>query len=119
MNVQEVYMNINGDYNDIMQRLGKEELVIRFSKKFLNDPSFKELKEAMQEDDMEKAFRAIHTLKGVCMNLSFISLLEVSKTLTEALRPGNEMPERDILDEMFRNVEEEYLTVIHGIEQMD
>ena len=36
----------------------------------------------------EDAFRSAHTLKGVCQNLSFDRLYEVSHELTELLRDG-------------------------------
>lgn len=35
------------------------------------------------------AFRAAHTLKGICANLGFKSLFEVSYDITEALRAGD------------------------------
>lgn len=37
----------------------------------------------------ETAFRAAHTLKGICANLGFKSLFEVSYDITEALRAGD------------------------------
>jgi HPt (histidine-containing phosphotransfer) domain-containing protein len=42
----------------------------------------------MDEKNYEEAFRAAHTIKGVCQNLSFTSLYEVSNRLNEALRNG-------------------------------
>ena len=38
---------------------------------------------------MELAFRAAHTLKGVCMNLGFDHLYKLSFEITESLRTGN------------------------------
>ena len=38
---------------------------------------------------MELAFRAAHTLKGVCMNLGFDHLYNPSFEITESLRTGN------------------------------
>ena len=49
----------------------------------------------MENKNYEDAFRSAHTLKGVCQNLSFDRLYEVSNELTELLRdrtgekPGN------------------------------
>ena len=40
----------------------------------------------MENKNFEGAFRGAHTLKGVCQNLSFDRLYEVSNELTELLR---------------------------------
>ena len=41
----------------------------------------------MQAGKREEAFRAAHTLKGVCANLCFDRLLASAGQLTELLRP--------------------------------
>ena len=69
LTIQEVYEKINGDYEDVLTRLPREELVKKFAVKFLDHPSFDQLVKALEEDNQEEAFRAAHTLKGVCMNL--------------------------------------------------
>lgn len=51
--------------------------------------TIKECYEAMDAGDVETAFRAAHTLKGICANLGFKSLFEVSYDITEALRAGD------------------------------
>mgnify|MGYP000290853416 FL=1 len=48
-----------------------------------------QLTQAMDAGDVETAFRAAHTLKGICANLGFKSLFEVSYEITEALRAGD------------------------------
>lgn len=40
----------------------------------------------MENKNFEGAFRGAHTLEGVCQNLSFDRLYEVSHELTELLR---------------------------------
>ena len=90
MTVKECYELADADYNDVMNRLGSEALVKRFAVKFLQDRSYQELTEAMEAQDAERAFRAVHTLKGVCANLGFKRLQEVSSELTEKLR-GREL----------------------------
>ena len=78
---------------------GSEAMIKRFSLKFLQDPSFNNLKENMEKNDGEEAFRAAHTLKGVCLNLGFDELYEASAEITEKLRgketAGSEMCIRD------------------------
>ena len=78
MNTKECYEYMGADYNNVMSRLGSEAMVKRFAVKFLNDTSFVNLKQALQDKDVNEAFRAAHTLKGVCLNLGFNNLYTVS-----------------------------------------
>lgn len=112
MNLEECYEAIDSDYDDVMRRLGSETLVRKFVLKFLDDTSFRELKEGLENQDAELAFRSAHTLKGVCMNLGFTKLFEVSSALTEELR-DREIKENSI--EMFEAVEREYNRIIEAI----
>ena len=52
------------------------------------------------------AFRASHTIKGVCANLAFNALLESSEALTEALRDGK--PPQPGEDELVARVKADY-----------
>lgn len=86
MTLQELYDALEGNCEDMMERFGKEERIRKFVLLFLKDGSYAEFLRAMENDDVKSAFRAIHTLKGVCMNLDFQSLYEIVNTITEALR---------------------------------
>ena len=86
MNVVECYDKMGGDYDDVIGRLRKETLVAKFLVKFPEDPSFDELKDSMAAEDVATAFRAAHTLKGVCQNLGLKKLYEPASEMTEALR---------------------------------
>ena len=44
---------------------------------------------SMENKDYEEALRAVHTLKGICQNLSFTRLFESSSLVTNALK-GND-----------------------------
>lgn len=88
MTLQECYGELGGDYEDVSARLRSEKLVRKFVLKFLEDASFDLLCRSLEEKNYEEAFRAAHTIKGVCQNLSFTSLLESSSSLTESLRAG-------------------------------
>ena len=108
MNLEECYEVMDSDYDDVMRRLGSETLVRKFVLKFLDDTSFQGLKEGLENQDAELAFRSAHTLKGVCMNLGFTKLFEVSSALTEELR-DREIKENTT--EMFEEVEREYTRI--------
>ena len=47
------------------------------------------LEQAMTEGNMQAAFNAAHTLRGVCQSLSFTQLCGTLNPITEALRGGN------------------------------
>ena len=104
MTLEQVYAAIGGDYKGVMERLPSADFVRRFALKFLQDDSFPNLKKALEEKDAPTAFRAAHTLKGVCQNLGFDALYAPSSALTEALRGGS----LDGADELFPPVEKEY-----------
>ena len=63
MTLKECYDALGGNYEDTVRRLYNEKLVEKFLFKFEEDPSFENLKKALEEEDLEAAFRAAHTLK--------------------------------------------------------
>ncbi len=114
MTLQECYAVIGGNYEEVTARLRSERLVRKFALKFLNDKSYELLLTSMAEKNYEEAFRAAHTIKGVCQNLSFSRLLESSSQLSEALRHGW-TPEADAL---VSQVEEDYRITVEGIQEL-
>ena len=60
MNLEECYEAMDSDYDDVMRRLGSETLVRKFVLKFLDDTSFQGLKEGLENQDAELAFRSAH-----------------------------------------------------------
>ncbi|WP_443596902.1 Hpt domain-containing protein [Agathobacter sp.] len=111
MTVKECYESMGSDYEGVIGRIGSEGLVKRFALKFLDDPSYLNLEKAIQEQNAEEAFRAAHTLKGVCLNLGFDRLYKVSEELTEKLR-GREL---DRYEALYENVQKEYNNTIDAI----
>ena len=92
MNIEECYHRLGGDYSQVLQRIPSGALVKKFVIKFLADGSFAELSGAMERGDRETAFRASHTLKGVCANLGFEQLRTSASALTELLRGAETIP---------------------------
>lgn len=115
MTVRESYEKIGSNFDEVLRRLGSEALVKRFALKFLNDTSFQDLKDALVKKDGETAFRAAHTLKGVCLNLGFDRLYEVSAELTEKLRGRD----TSSTEEMFKKVETQYRILTDAIREME
>ena len=104
MTIRECYDELGLDFDAVLSRLVNEKLVQKFALKFLDDPSFQNLKDALDSKDVETAFRAAHTLKGVCLNLGFDNLYPSSKDLTEPIRAGS----MDGYEDLFAEVEKEY-----------
>ena len=90
MTIQECYQALGGSYDDLVKRLLNASLVKRFIAKFLQDDSFEKLSASIRDGRREEAFRAAHTLKGVCQNLGFGKLSASTEKLTELLRPQTE-----------------------------
>ena len=106
MTLKECYAALGGDYDEAMGRLRSEKLVQKFVLKFLNDGSYGLLCGSLASGDRDEAFRAAHTIKGVCANLAFNALLESSEALTEALRDGK--PPQPGEDELVARVKADY-----------
>ena len=112
MNLRECYETIGGDYDEVLGRLYSERLVQKFVLKFLDDKSYELLQNSMEAGDRETAFRAAHTIKGICQNLAFKKLYESDNQLTEALRAG-EMEQASVLIE---KVKEDYEHTVEAIQ---
>lgn len=108
MTIQDVYIELQGDFEDARRRLMNEPMVVRFVKKFPADPSMQQLRDAVEAEDIETSFRAVHTLKSVSGVLGFTKLFEVAVALTEQLRPRLDYADPELL----AAVEAEYARTI-------
>ena len=114
MTIQECYQKLGGDFEKVKTRLPSVSLITKFITKFLDDSSFSELCRALEEGQWEEAFRAAHTLKGVCANLGFDQLGASACKLTELLRPErNDIPEDAVL--MLDEVKQDYESTASAI----
>ena len=119
MSVKAFYDEIGGNYSDALQRLMNDALIYKFIMKFPEDENFAILKTALENKDIETAFSAAHTLKGVSLNLSFDKLSAAAVIITDALRPEN----RDNysfcdFERMFAKVEKEYTAVSGALKKL-
>lgn len=115
MTLKECYAALGGDYDEAMGRLRSERLVQKFVLKFLSDGSYDLLCQSMETEDWGEAFRAAHTIKGVCQNLSFTDLGKSSSELCESLRGGH-TPEADALAQQ---VKEDYQRTAQAIQTFE
>lgn len=105
---------IGGNYQEMLSRVLSEARVKRFALMFLSDDSYQQLEEALEDGRTEDAFRAAHTLKGVCLNLAFTSLREQAVEVTEALRGGDLEKGR----ELFPELREKYLLTVQTLSEL-
>lgn len=116
MTIKEFYDAIGADYEEIMGRLRKEERIQKFLLKFLDDKSYELLGTALAQGNMEEAFRAAHTLKGVSQNLSLTPLYVSSSHLSDRLKV-NQVYDADLVP-MVEEVGRQYEMVVGYIRQL-
>jgi HPt (histidine-containing phosphotransfer) domain-containing protein len=107
---------MGADFEDVMSRLRKEERVKRFLLKIPDDQTFALLCDSMEKREMDEAFRAAHTLKGICQNMSLTPLSRSVTRLSDHLKENREYsPE---LEPMLAQVKEDYAMVSEKIKQL-
>ena len=111
MTVKECYEMMGGDYAGVFSRLRKDERIEKFALKFLEDGSYQLLCDSLAAGNYEEAFRASHTIKGVCQNLGFDKLHESSHALTEKLRNQD----LDGIESYVEQVKKDYAITIQAI----
>lgn len=78
------------DYESAMERFeGNEALYERILKQFLNDTNFEKLHGALAAGDVDAAFHAAHSLRGVAGTLDLHILYGATAPVVEALRCGD------------------------------
>ena len=117
MTVKECYEAFGGNYDEVISRLRTDERVARFLQKVVDDGSYKLLIDSIATNNVDEAFRAAHTLKGVCGNLSITQFGESSSALCEYLR------EKRVIDDavlsMLEKVKVDYELTINSIKQLN
>lgn len=111
MTLEELYTKTGSDYQEVKGRFGSDALIQRFAMKFANDTSYQNLMNALEANNLEEAFRAAHTMKGVAANLGFTALFQAAGELTESLRDQKEPVDMTLVDA----VQEQYKVVIEAL----
>lgn len=75
------------DYEQGVRRfVGNKELFEKMLRCFLAENDFQEAKDALEKKEFDAMYRHIHTMKGVCGNLSINGLYRACTNLSELLR---------------------------------
>ncbi len=110
--LEQFYASVGSNAATIISRLGgSSALVERFLGKFPSDGSMQALRTALDSGETQVAFRAAHTMKGLCANLGLQTLFEKASAVTELLRAGSLEEARTALPEL----EEEYKRTLEAL----
>lgn len=105
MILKECYERLGGDYDGVLSRMMSEATVKKFAVKFLSDKSYDLLISSLENADYKEAFRAAHTIKGICQNLGFGMLFGSVNPLTESLRSADAPPPEELVEAVKRDYE--------------
>ena len=89
MTAKECYDKRGGNDNGISWGLRIEYVMPKFCDIFFENDCYQQLLDGMNEKNVDKAFRAAHTLKGISANMAFTQLTLISSAITECLRAGD------------------------------
>ena len=116
MKLDAFYRQVGGDYAEITSRFQNDARIIRFLGMLPKDDSMDALRAAMDKGDAPTAFRAVHTLKGIALNLGLGALAAACSDMAESLRGRDTLPEDTAL---YAAVQAEYAKVREALDQLD
>lgn len=83
-------IDLNVDVNGSIERFsGREDRYVKYLKRFGEDTNFEDMKNAVERGDVQAAFDACHTLKGLTGNLGFDGITDTACEVCEILRAGS------------------------------
>lgn len=85
--------------------MGNEAFYLALVPRVFEEKNFEALSSGISEGDLDKAFEAAHSLKGVLGNLELTPLLKPVVEITEMLRRREQADYAPYLDEIFRQKE--------------
>lgn len=116
MTLRELKEKIDIDIDGSLARFGNmESFYIKFLKKFIDDKSFENIKEALKEKNIEKLGEEAHTLKGVSGNLGLNNIYGYSVELMRASKEKNLVE----IEEIVTKLEVELKIVIEELKKLD
>jgi len=116
MNIKECFEAMHGDYNDVLTRLPKDSIIIKFLRKFEDNKEFEELLEASEAKDYQRVFELSHDLKGMAANLGIKGFSIAASELCEAVRGGEAKPG---YEDLLEKAKEEYFATKEAIASLE
>ena len=120
MTLQELYLEIDGDYDQAVRVLRMDKLIDKHIRKLTQNAVVEELLDAGKTMDPVELFEKGHAMKGVCVNLGLVRLSDMASEITEEFRPGNQRKLSDSeITEMLSKIEELYKKTVDGIKKYE
>jgi len=120
MTLQELYAQINGDYNHATRVLRVDKLIDKHIRKLPKNGVVDELLQAGQKKDPGKMFETAHAMKGLCANLGLLRLSDLASDIAEEYRPGNSRTlSDDVVDGKLQEIASLYAKTVDGINQYE
>lgn len=115
MQIQEFYSSFGADYSAVLHRLADNEgLVRKYLGKFIDDPTYGRLQDAVAAGDMEAVLQQAHTLKGISANLELTSLVAPCADMVAQIRAG----QTESIPALFTVVQNAYNTIIEKLKTL-
>ncbi len=115
MQIKEFYKAIGSDYQKVFSRLCSNELIMKYVNAFSHDESYDRFVTEYQNGNLEEAYRAIYSLKGISLNLGFYLLSKSCIKISEALRGG----ENGVTAQMIEELTQNYNLVVENIKKIE
>lgn len=93
--------------------MGIDSILIKSLKLFLADTNIETFQTALEGNDAKQAYHAMHTIKGVCGNLSMDKLFALSAELCVLLAENDVKSAK----EKFAVFKQEYFTMTEGLKK--
>ena len=120
MTLQELYQNIDGDYEQALRVLRMEKLLDKHIRKLTHNGVVEALIEAGSSMDPERMFETAHAAKGVCGNLGLVKLSAAASDIAEEFRPGNARQHSDEwVAEKLGEISELYRRTKEGVDRYE
>lgn len=109
MGFQKIFEEYGADYQATMERfMNNEGMYLRLLDMLFQDDNLAKLGSALEAGELDRAFEAGHTLKGVTGNMGLEPLFRVLGELVEPLRAGEK---REDYLAMYERVQAEFKRV--------
>ena len=120
MTLQELYQNIDGNYDQAIRDLRMEKLMDKHIRKLTKNGVVDKLIEAGKEKDPVQLFECAHAVKGVCSNLGLTRLADAASEIAEEYRAGNSRKLSDEeINEKLQEIESVYKKTVEAIHQYE
>lgn len=108
-------IDLNVDVNGSIECFsGREDRYVKYLKRFGEDTNFEDMKNAVERGDVQAAFDACHTLKGLTGNLGFDGITDTVCEACEILRAGSLKG----VKEKIETVNDNYFNIINVIKTL-